>query len=80
MNDKLVRVSGKVVVTFYLRLRNEFEAFPTKNQASNPLTQGQPIRGLVFDGKWLEFISQSQIKGDYNNFSIFSLTHIKCVK
>ena len=26
---------------------------------------GQPIRGLVFGGKWLEFISQSQIKGDY---------------
>ena len=27
---------------------------------------GQPIEGLVFDRKWLEFISQSQIKGDFN--------------
>ena len=24
----------------------------------------QPIRGLVFGEKWLEFISQSQIKGE----------------
>ena len=30
---------------------------------------GQLIRGLVFGVKWLEFISQSQIKGNYN-FSI----------
>ena len=28
----------KVVVTFYLRLRNEFHSFPTKNQASNWMT------------------------------------------
>ena len=27
---------------------------------------GQPIKGLVFGRKWLEFISLSQIKGDYN--------------
>ena len=29
----------KVVVTFYLRLRNEFQPFPAKNQASDWLTQ-----------------------------------------
>ena len=45
MNDKLVRVSGKVVVTC-----------------------------LVFGSKWLEFISQSQIKSDYN-FSKYVPTH-----
>ena len=28
----------------------------------------QPIRGLAFGGKWLEFISHSQIKDDYNLF------------
>ena len=28
----------KVVVTFYLRLRNEFQPFPAKNQAYNWLT------------------------------------------
>ena len=44
----------KVVVTFYLRLRNEFQPFPAKNQASDWLTSaGQPIRGLVFGRKWL---------------------------
>ena len=32
----------------------------------------QPISGLVFGGKWLEFISQSQIKCDHN-FSVASL-------
>ena len=32
------------------------------------LDQDQPIRGLVFGGKWLEFISQSQIKCDLYNF------------
>ena len=43
--------------------------FPPKTW---PLIGGQPIRGLVFGGKWLEFISQSQIKGDYNfNTSYF---------
>ena len=30
--------SIKVVVTFYLRLRNEFQPFPAKNQASYRLT------------------------------------------
>ena len=54
----------KGVVSFYLKLKNEFQAFPTKNLASNWLTSwlGQPIRGLVSGDKWLEFISQSQIK------------------
>ena len=31
--------SPKVVVTFYLRLRNEFEPYAAKNQASDWLTQ-----------------------------------------
>jgi len=26
----------------------------------------QPIKGLFFGWKWLEFISQSRIKGDFN--------------
>ena len=52
----------KVVVTFYLKLRNDFQPFSAKNQASNWLTWW----GLVFGRKWLEFISQSQIKGNYN--------------
>ena len=30
---------------------------------------GQPIRGLIFGRKWLEFISLSQIKGYYNFIS-----------
>ena len=30
--------STKVVVTFYLRLKNEFQPFPAKNQASDWLT------------------------------------------
>ena len=55
----------KVVVTFCLRLRNKFQSFPTKNQASDWLTQ----QGLVFIRNWLELITQSQIKGDCN-FSI----------
>ena len=52
----------KVVVTFYLKLRNDFQPFSAENQASNWLTWW----GLVFGRKWLEFISQSQIKGNYN--------------
>ena len=36
---------------------------------------GQPIRGLVFGVKLPEFLSQSQIKGDYN-FSILVLENI----
>ena len=62
----------KGVVTFYLRLKIEFQAFPTKNLASNWLTcwLGQPIRGMVFGDEWLEFISQSQIKKETTyNFS-----------
>ena len=53
----------KVEVTFYLRLRNEFQTFLAKNQA-NPA--GQPIRDMIFGGKWLGLIFLSQIKGDYN--------------
>ena len=54
----------KVIVTFYLKSRNEFESFLVKTQDSNWVTfeSGQPIRGLVFGGKWLEFISQSEIR------------------
>ena len=40
---------------------HELKLFPHKKQAS-----GQPIKGLVFGRKWLEFISLSQITGDYN--------------
>ena len=41
-NGKIALTDGyttKVVVTFYLRLRNKFQPFPAKNQASNWLTQ-----------------------------------------
>ena len=60
--------AARVVVTFYLRLRNEFKPYPTKNQASDWLTQlaVRPIRGLLFGGICLEFIYLYQIKGDYN--------------
>ena len=57
----------KVVVTFYLRKRNEFLPFPAKKPGLYLVDLlGQPIRSLAFGGKWLEFISQSQIQGDYN--------------
>ena len=60
--------AARVVVTFYLSLRNEFKPYPTKNQASDLLTQlaVQPIRGLLFGGICLEFIYLYQIIGDYN--------------
>ena len=60
--------AARVVVTFYLRLRNELQPYPTKNQASDWLTQlaVQPIRGLLFGGICLEFIYLYQIIGDYN--------------
>ena len=56
-------ISTKVVVTFYLILRNEFQPF-TMKKAGLRLADSleQPIRGLVFGGKWQEFISLSQIK------------------
>ena len=53
-NSELPNICGektKVVDNFYLRLRNEFQPFPAKNQAIDWLTinqAGQPIRGLVF--------------------------------
>ena len=51
----------------YLRLRNEFHPFSAKNKASDWLTQQVNQFGAwFFDEKWLEFISQSKIKGDYN--------------
>ena len=43
---------------------------PTKFRPLIGDTTVQPIRGLVFGGKWLEFSSLSQIKVDYN-FSIY---------
>ena len=70
----LVSYKTKVVVTFFLRLRNEFQAFPTKNWASCWFMV-QAIRGLVFGKKWLEFISQSQIKSDYNFSKLPILTN-----
>ena len=65
-------ILAKVVVTFYLILINEFQSSDLSRQNSGLWLVdllGQPIRGLVFGGKWQEFISQSQIKGNYN-FSI----------
>ena len=57
----------KVVVTFYLRLRNEILPFPRQKPGlSLADPAGQLIRGLSFGGKGLKFISQSQIKGDHN--------------
>ena len=50
---------SKVVVTFYLKLRNEFQPFPRKK----PVNQ---LRGLVPGRKWLKYISLSQIIHDYN--------------
>ena len=68
-----ILVGTIVVVNSYMRLRNKFKLFPAKNQASDWLTQqvhcilGLEWRaGMVFGRQWLEFISQSQIKGDYN--------------
>ena len=49
----------KVVVTFYLRLRNEFQPFPAKNLASDWLAQ-----------QVNKFISLSQVKGNYNQYMI----------
>ena len=60
---------SKIVVTFYLRQRNEFQqSFPAKNLSYNWFTC------LAFGGKWLELISQSQIKGDCN----FSNPNVYC--
>ena len=36
--QQISRKNTKVVVTFYLRLRNEFQPFPAKKKASNWLT------------------------------------------
>ena len=64
---------NKLYITFDLRQKNEFQPFSAKNQASQRLVDllVQQIRSLVFGRKWMNFISQSQIKGDYNfNFSV----------
>ena len=65
---KRFEIPIKVVVTFYLRLRDELLSFPNKNEVSEWLTKQvrQPIRDLVFGKKCVEFISLSQIKGYYN--------------
>ena len=34
-NEKMYEIIIKVIVTFYLRPRNEFQPFPAKKQASN---------------------------------------------
>ena len=47
---------------FYLRLRTELQP---KSWAQTFFSE-ECIRGLVFGGKLLGIISQSQIKGDYN--------------
>ena len=64
-----ILVGTKVVVNSYMRLRNKFKLFPTKNQLTQQVhcTPGLEWRtGMVFGRKWLEFISHSQTKGDYN--------------
>ena len=53
-----------VFAIFYLRLKNEFQPFPPKPGLWLADPAGEPIRGLDFGGKCLEFISQ--INGDYN--------------
>ena len=58
----------KVVVAIYLR--NEFQTFPAKIQASNWFTCWVSQSEAWFWGKWLEFIFQSQIKyGKYHFFT-----------
>ena len=53
----------KVVVTFNLRLPKSRPL----NGFSDGLDNQRPVFWwLDFGEKWLEFISQSQIKGDYN--------------
>ena len=49
----------KVVVTFYLRSRNEFQPFPAKNQASDWLTQQiNKSEVLFFAGNsWNSFLN-----------------------
>ena len=74
-NSELPNICGektKVVDNFYLRLRNEFQPFPAKNQAIDWLTitkQVNQLEAWYFCGKWLELISLSQIESDYYNFS-----------
>ena len=52
---------------FEIRVRTWIEAVsPQKTGLWLAYSAGQPIKGLVFGRKWLEFISLSQIKGDYN--------------
>ena len=53
---------AKVVVTFYLKMRNKFRPFPTKGQA---YLQVKQLEAWLSGGKLLEFISLSQIKHEY---------------
>ena len=74
-----ILVGTKVVVNSYMRLRNKFKLFPTKNQLTQQVhcTLGLEWQtGMVFGRKWLEFLSHSQIKGDYNfsYYNMFSVT------
>ena len=48
----------KVVVTFYLRSRNEFQPFPAKNQASDWLIQqANKLEAWVLERKgWNSFL------------------------
>ena len=57
----------------------KFQPFPANNQGPQlvELLGCQPIRGhqIFGAGKWLEFISQSQIKGDYNFIMLLCCGH-----
>ena len=58
--------TAKVGGIFYLRWRNELKPFSHQKPGLQLVDLlGQLIRGLVFGGKWLEIIFQSQIRGDY---------------
>ena len=72
---------AKVVVTFYLKMRNEFRPFPTKGQASDWMNlQVKQLEAWLSGGKLLEFISLSQIKHEYILFfsKYIALAQIIC--
>ena len=53
------QVSTKIVVTFFLRLRNEFQPFPAKNQIFDWLTQqvNQSEAWFLAENGWNSFLN-----------------------
>ena len=53
------QVSTKIVVTFFLRLRNEFQPFPAKNQVFDWLTQqvNQSEAWFLAENGWNSFLN-----------------------